>query len=183
MVYTKALFPLFLAASVAADIVSSEPDLRHRRLPKDGDDKQGEGGKQGAGSGSLIPQGEAGGGAGKLGGSERGNGGGNGGRGDAAIRGDIVVFADGSTLSTAGVLEEHRCKSWTNPQVKIAAHNPSDHGLGDEGCNNGNECNGGCCRILNHLVCDKHNDFPHVACVCNANTYDLGTKTIDSKVL
>ncbi len=96
---SEAILVLFLAASVRADTVHREPDLRHRRLPKDGDDKQGEGGKQGAGSGSLTPQGEAQGGASKLaGGSKEGNGGGH-----AGIRGDVVVFAHGSTMSTAGV--------------------------------------------------------------------------------
>jgi hypothetical protein len=69
---------------------------------------------------------------------------------------------DGSTISSAGVIESALClKNW----------DPT------EGCNP-SECNG-CCRIYNYAVCDTDNEFTHLQCACSNNTSPHPPKVID----
>jgi hypothetical protein len=159
MMYTKAFSLLLLATCVAAQTKTrqGEPVVRRGRKMKK--------------SSSNGSQGGSGNGGGGNGGGGNG-GGGNGGGDPGEARGDGIAYANGSTLSGAGVKENHQCKNFNNPFVVAAANYVNDYGESDDGCNSNGECSGGCCRVYNYLICDAGNDYPHVACVCSANTFD-----------
>jgi hypothetical protein len=154
MMYTKAFSLLLLATCVAAHTGTrkGEPVVRRRRMKKsDSNGKQGSSGNNGGGSNGADP-GEA--------------------------RGDGFAYDDGSTLSAAGVKENHPCKPWLNTFVQAAATSVNDYGESSLQCNQGNECSsGGCCRVYNYLLCDADNDYPHMPCVCGATTFNHSITT------
>jgi hypothetical protein len=107
----------------------------------------------------------------KKGGATGGsNGGGNLGVGTESVRG--TTYRDGSTLSAAGVRENFPCDALTDAEIdeKVLLSDP-------EGT--GGVCTNGCLRNYSFLVCDESNDFPHVACVCSANTFNSGETQVE----
>jgi hypothetical protein len=69
-------------------------------------------------------------------------------------------------LSTAQLEEKRPCIAFDSPQAVASKDEP---GTTSE-CKT-NQCSGGCCRFHTaFLTCDKDNDFPHQACICNGIT-------------
>lgn len=67
-----------------------------------------------------------------------------------------------------GLLEIKPCVS----MEKITDSQKEDYfGNGDAMCNT-NQCDGGCCRAYNWLLCDTANLYPYVPCICNDMTQD-----------
>ncbi len=78
-----------------------------------------------------------------------------------------IVFPDGSTMTSSGLVEFFPCKSVEDSSVQEKLLDSR----GDVVCQY-DLCQGGCCREFDaFFLCDENNDYPKRDCLCNKNTY------------